>query len=325
MLEQIIHFNQDFPRLVADIGGTYSRLGIQTQEGGSINDIVIFENKHFDSFNAVISAYLNTHLIAPKSAALAIAAAIDGDNVTTANIQWPFSRQLLQDTYQFTRLVVLNDFEALALSLPSLTLEDYTQIGEGMPTPNRPLGLIGPGTGLGVSGLIPTPDGKWIPLRGEGGHTTLPAMNIKEAELIRIIQESYPHISAERLLCSTGLPNLYQAMAQIYGKAPQMLSAPDILQQGLANLCVVCKDVLDTFCAMLGTVAGNLALTLGAQGGVYLGGGILPRLGNYLQNSAFRERFEDKGRLHDFMRHIPTYLIHADNPALRGAAFALNL
>lgn len=312
------------PRLVADIGGTFSRFGIQYPQEVAIHDIHTFENQYFDSFAAVTAAYLAKIDDKPQEAAFAIAAAIRNDEVITANIQWPFSKIALEEQFGFTKFLVLNDFEALALSLPLLTKAEYVQVGRGEPIAQYPLALIGPGTGLGVSGLIPTANGQWIPLRGEGGHTTLAAMDAKEAELIRLIQETYPHVSAERFLSSAGLPNLYEVMAKLYGKTPAPLTTLDILQQAVNNRCEICCDVLDTFCAMLGTVAGNLALTLGAQGGVYLGGGIIPRLGDYLHHSRFRERFEDKGRLHTLMKNIPTYMINADNPALRGAALALS-
>jgi glucokinase len=289
-----------------------------------ISHIQTLENQYYDSFISVIQAYLGSLEYQPTCAALAIAGAINKEQVTSANISWSFSRTTLQQTFHFTQLVILNDFTALALALPLLHPDEYQQIGRGNPEPGRPLALIGPGTGLGVSGLIPTLDGRWIPLQGEGGHTTLAAMDKKEAELIRIIRQTHPHVSAERLLCGKGLPNLYHAMATLYGQTAQPLTARDIIQQALDNQCPVCIDVLETFCAMLGTVAGDLVLTLGAQGGLYLGGGIIPLLGSYFSHSRFRARFEDKGRLHAFMAEIPTYIITVANPALRGAAVALS-
>ena len=314
-----------YPRLVADIGGTYSRFAVQRSTHLKLTDIQTYENKNFHSFASVIHAYLSHIDCRPRYATLAIAAAISGEQVIAANIGWPFSRTALQDTFQFTQLMVLNDFTALALALPQLLSDEYQQIGRGIPLPNRPLALIGPGTGLGVSALIPAPNGQWIPLQGEGGHISLPSMNNKEAELIQIIRQTHPHVSAERLLCGAGLPNLYHAMATLYAQTAKMLTARDIIQHALDNTCQICTDVLDTFCAMLGTVAGNLAMTLGAQGGLYLGGGIIPLLGTYFTHSPFRSRFEEKGRLHAYLAEIPTYVITANNPALRGAAAALML
>lgn len=317
--------NNHYPRLAADIGGTHSRFALQRSMDAELSDIRLYENKDFDSFPAVIATYLATLDCRPRYAALGIAAAISGETITTANIRWPISRHVIQETFQFTRLVILNDFTALALSLPLLSTEEYQQVGPGTARPGHPLALIGPGTGLGVSGLIPTTDGHWIPLQGEGGHTTLPAMDTREADIIRIVRETHPHVSAERLLCGAGLPNLYKAMAVLHGKAAMPYSAREIVQYGLRADCPVCAEVLDMFCAMLGTVAGNLAMILGAQGGLYVGGGIIPLMGAYFARSRFRARFEEKGRLHAFVVEIPTYYITATNPALRGAAAALSL
>jgi glucokinase len=313
-----------YPRLLADIGGTHARFALQGAVDAPVSEVKTLENKNYASFVALIEAYLTSLPVRPKYAALAIAGVITDDTVLIANIGWPFSRDALLTAFDFTQLVILNDFSALAHALPLLKPNEYEQIGQGMPKSGHPLALIGPGTGLGVSGLIPTPDGRWIPLQSEGGHTTLAAMDTKEAELIRIIRQTHPYVSAEQLLSGKGLPNLYHAMATLYGQTTAILSARAIIEQAVNKQCAVCVEVVDTFAAMLGTVAGDLALTLGAQGGLYLGGGIIPLLGSSFNKMRFRARFEDKGQLSPFMAKIPTYIITVANPALRGVAAALS-
>ena len=183
--------------------------------------------------------------------------------------------------------------------------------------------MIGPGTGLGVSGLIPS-DAGWIPLQSEGGHVTYGAANQRETEILTVIGQRFNHISAERLISGSGLLNLYQALAQLENQAfdEETLSPAIITERGLNQSCALCAEVLETFCGMLGTAAGNLVLTLGAKGGVYIGGGIVPKLGDYFDHSPFRQRFEQRGRFTDYLKAVPSYVITAANPALIGAAQA---
>jgi glucokinase len=188
------------------------------------------------------------------------------------------------------------------------------------------LGLIGPGTGLGVSGLLPgvTP-GTWLPLQGEGGHVTLAASTAREAAVLELLRQRHGHASAERAISGMGLEGLYSAVCTldaVAGFTP--LPAAEISRRALAASDVQCVEVLDLFCGFLGSVAGNLALTLGSRGGVYIGGGIVPRLGDAFARSRFRACFEDKGRFRAYLEAIPVFVIHADvSPALLGAARAL--
>ena len=218
---------------------------------------------------------------------------------------------------------MLNDFTALALALPKLGPDDLMQVGTGKPEAEKPIGLIGPGTGLGVSGLIPSAQG-YTAIEGEGGHSTMPAFNAREAELIALARKKFAHVSAERLLSGPGLMMLYQVIAVSGGLPDKKLQADEISKRGIAGSCPVCREALDTFCAMLGTVAADVALVLGARGGVYIGGGIIPRLGDYFATSPFRARFEEKGRFSSYVAKIPTWVIHAPWPGLIGAASSLD-
>jgi len=233
----------------------------------------------------------------------------------------------LQQQLGLTELQVINDFTALALSLPTLTSAELNQIGGGHADPDLPIALLGAGTGLGVSGLIPAhlpgQPARWIPLQGEGGHVSFSPFNHKEDEILRLLRETFGHVSAERLLSGPGLVNLYRALARLNNQTDQGLTAAEISQRGVAGDCVLCREAIDTFCGMLGTAAANLAITLGARGGLYIGGGIVPKLGDYFAVSPFRSRFEQKGRFSNYLAAVPCFVITAANPALRGTAAAL--
>jgi len=191
---------------------------------------------------------------------------------------------------------------------------------------DSPIGLVGPGTGLGVSGLLPGGmPGAWVPLQGEGGHVTLAAADAREEAVLRVLRERFGHASAERAVSGMGLEALYAALTTLDAPGSgTALPAAEITARALAGSDARCVEAVALFCSFLGSVAGNLALTLGARGGVYIGGGIVPRLGALFERSAFRERFEAKGRFRDYLAAIPVFVIHASvSPALLGAARAL--
>ena len=194
-----------------------------------------------------------------------------------------------------------------------------------LPLPGTLLAVVGPGTGLGVGAVLRTRAG-WQAVPGEGGHATLAATDRLEAEVIAVVRRQYPHVSAERLLSGIGLPLLHQAVAAVSGQASEALSAEQVVERGVAGSCAVCRRTLEVFCALLGGFAGNVALTLGARGGVYIGGGIAPQMIRELEASGFRAQFEGKGRFRDYLSGIPVYVIEtALPPALAGAGRALDL
>ena len=184
-----------------------------------------------------------------------------------------------------------------------------------------PIAVIGPGTGLGVSGLIPAGE-HWIPLQGEGGHVTLAVMNEREMAMVMQLHQRFSHVSAERVLSGPGLVNLYDALCAIEGIVPEVLTPPEVTRRAKEASCRICLETVNMFCALLGTMAGNLVLTLGALGGVYIGGGIAPSLGALFTSSPFRDRFEDKGRYADYLAAVPTHVIHSELPAFVGLAHA---
>jgi len=307
------------PRLIADIGGSYARFALEVGPG-------VFEQKvsmrcadHAD-FHAAVTAYL-THL--PKrrvhDCAVAIANPVSGDQVRMTNYHWAFSIEEMRQRLQLDNLVVVNDFTALAMALPKLLPHQRRQVGGGSPAERSVLGLIGAGTGLGVSGLIPSEDG-WIALGTEGGHASFAPRNEREIAVLKYAWKTLEHVSFERLLSGPGLELIYRALAELTGQPDLGLDAPDITHRALVGHDPLCLDVIESFCTILGTAAANLAVTQGALGGIYIGGGIVPRLGAHFDRSGFRARFEDKGRFSDYMKAIPTYVITAEDVTFMGAA-----
>jgi len=317
------------PWLVGDIGGTNARFGWIDDPAGPARHVRTLPVTGFDGPGAAIEAYLAglpADAVAggqrrPQRAALAVATAVTCDQVDMTNSHWRFSRSALQTGLGLRSLAVLNDFEALALSLPRLDPRQLRSHGLP-PRPHGTMAVIGPGTGLGVAGVVQTAQG-WLALPGEGGHATLSAADDFESKLLAEVRRTHDHVSAERLLSGIGLPVLHQAVAAVLGQRAAALSAQEVVERGSDGSDALCGQTLDAFCALLGGFAGNVALTLGARGGVYIGGGIVPRLGERFFASRFRERFESKGRFRAYLEAIPTVLITDTLAALSGAAVAI--
>lgn len=314
------------PRLIADIGGTNARFAL-VSNGGPEAEVVLACADYPDIISAVEYYLLTVGALAgprrPVEAALAIAGPITGDIVRMTNHVWQFSASQTRERLGLRRLIVLNDFTALAMAVRHLPAPELEQIGGGRPIPNMPLAVIGPGTGLGVSGLIPA-GAHWIPLQGEGGHVTLSVMNEREMAMLEQLYQRFSHVSAERVLSGPGLVNLYDALCAIEGVVPEVVTPPEITRRAQEASCRLCLETVNIFCGLLGTMAGNLVLTLGAIGGAYVGGGIVPSLGRMFASSPFRDRFEDKGRYADYLARVPTYVIRSELPALTGLICAFS-
>lgn len=307
--------------LVGDIGGSNARFAL-VDAGLVPRAERSLPCADFPDVVAAARAYLADAGATPRRACLAVATPIIGDQVSFTNSPWQFSIESTRAALGLERLLLINDFTAQAWALPHLKASDLRKVGGGRQVPGAPLGVLGPGTGLGVSGLVPA--GKsWAALQGEGGHASYSPANDYEASILRAVWRHHPHVSCERLVSGMGLPYLYQAMAALEGRLGEAPAAATITEAALAGTDTLCHSVLNTFCAMLGTVAGNLALTLGARGGIYIAGGIVPRLGDFFLRSPFRERFEAKGRYQAYLSEIPTYVIQSNSSGLLGAAWAL--
>ena len=311
------------PDLIADIGGTNARFALATPDGRIRFERVLSGADYPDLIQAAAAYLRGISGPHPRRAAVAVATPVTGDWIQFTNSHWSFSRKAAEQALGLERLLILNDFTALALALPLLGPGERRSVGGGTAAESAPIGLIGPGTGLGVSGLVWS-GSHWIPLQTEGGHVTFSPTNEREWVIGQILQRQFGHVSPERFLSGPGLVNLYTALAELEGWPAEGLAPAEITERALAENCRHCAEVVGMFCEMLGTAAGNLALTLGARGGVYIGGGIVPRLGEFFDRSAFRARFEAKGRFNAYLAAIPTWVITADHPALRGAAAALD-
>ncbi|WP_137893707.1 glucokinase [Ramlibacter sp. 2FC] len=315
----------DAVALVGDVGGTNARFALVRTPGGRPEAPLTLATADYPDLAAALQAYLaQAGHPAVREAAVAIANPIAGDAVRMTNNHWTFSIEATRRQLGLTRLVLLNDWEALALAAPALPAEALSAVGGGQAVADAPRALIGPGTGLGVASLVRSRRGEWVAIPGEGGHVTLAPTCDREARIIERLWRRWDHVSAERLVSGMGLENLYAAIAALDGVPVQAWNAAEVCRQGLAGSDPQSAEALARFCGLLGSVAGNLALTLGARGGVYIGGGIVPRLGNYFARSPFRAQFEAKGRFRDYLARIPTWVILDPHPALTGAALALH-
>jgi glucokinase len=311
------------PRLLADVGGTNARFALETAPF-QFEAVEVLPCAGHASLGAAVKAYLAgpaAQAVAPgqvRHAAIAIANPVEGDVVAMTNHHWSFSIAALKYELGLDTLAVVNDFTALAMALPHLGPQQWMQVGGGQPRAGSAIGLVGPGTGLGVGGLVPV-DGRWVALASEGGHASFAPGDDLEIELMLALRREYGHVSAERLLSGAGLELIHRVLS-----TSEPLPAAEITRRALDGSCFDCVRVVECFCAVLGSVAGNVALTLGATGGMYIGGGIVPRLRTLLAQSQFRARFETKGRLSDYVARIPTYLITEPYPAFFGVSAILS-
>lgn len=305
--------------LLGDIGGTHTRLTLYRD--GQFGLIGRYRNNEFPDLSDVVRHHLATHRLPPPcSAVLAVAGPLERDgSVTLTNRGWHLVPGALAATLGVRTVQLFNDFTAQALGIPHLPPEECIQLTGRDPWPKAPQAVIGPGTGLGVSGLLPCGE-RWLALAGEGGHATLAPADERESALLDRLRQEWGHVSAERLVSGPGLLALYNHLAAAAG-APPLTAPPEVTAR--AGQDPLAETALSFFFAFLGTVAGNLALTLGARGGVFLCGGILPGLAAPLRASLFHERFIAKGRYRDYLDAIPVYLVTASDTAFRGLASIL--
>jgi glucokinase len=312
--------NENAATLIADIGGTHARFAM-AQKSGLIEDLQVFSCRDFPGPAAAAETYLSRRAdkTPPERGIFAIACPIKSDRIEMTNHAWSFSIDETKQKLGLRKLQAVNDFSAIALSVPYLKDEDLLPIGNGTPVSGSPIVILGPGTGLGVSALI-SMEGRYLPLATEGGHATMAAVTKREASVLELLRQD-GHVSAERVLSGPGLAALYSALSRLDEKPPEpAFDAADITRTALDGACPLCREALDMFFSMLGTIAANLALDLGARGGVYLAGGILPKIKDAFLTSGFRARFEDKGRFSSYLAAIPTTLIVHQTPAFVGLA-----
>ena len=310
----------DIMRMVVDIGGTNARFALVPAGSLQPQDEKSVRCADFPSLEDAARCYLRD-LGNPvvQEAAIDVAVEPIGDFIKLTNGPWGFSIEGTRSALGLDRLQVVNDFTALALAVPTLRADELQAVGGGQAVAGTPIAVIGPGTGLGVSGLIPA-GRSFVALQGEGGHTAFSPMNKRELGVLEWLLGKYDHVSTERVVSGMGLENLYQALCALDGVSPKALGPDKITAGALAGSDAQCAEAVEIFCAILGSAAANLVVTLGARAGCYIGGGIVPKLGKYFAGSPFRSRFETKGRFSRYVSAVPTYVIRAQTPALRGLA-----
>jgi glucokinase len=306
--------------LVGDIGGTNSRFGLVPSGETAVRDIEALKNDKFESLEAVIAHYVTSRsLDALEGLSIAVAGPVTGDTVTLTNRPWTFSRASLKAASRASRVTVLNDFEALANSLPYLGAGELDQIGGETPREPGVKIVVGPGTGLGMATLTPLPDGGWLALPGELGHIHLPVGNREEFELREKMSQPGVFFESEDAITGGGLLRIYRAIA---GNAAKFSTPEAVLEAALARSDEAAIKTLDQFIVWLARLAGDAAMTMQTHGGVYLAGNIVNAIAGPLKSGPFRRIFQEKGRVSHVMRPMPVYIITAKFPALTGCAAA---
>jgi glucokinase len=293
--------------LLGDIGGTNARLALATDS--VLGPITSFEVSRFSRFTDVVDLFLreDRHRSGLRHALFSIAAPIHGERCVLTNSPWVIDVIELRTAFG-VQSQLLNDFAAVAHSLPLLSPADLAKIGGGVADKTSPMAVLGPGTGLGVACLIRR-TGKPVVIPSEGGHVTLAATCDREDQIIQYLRRRFGHASAERAVSGPGLENIYLAIGALDRVETALQNATQITRSALSGECRVAVEALNVFCAFLGSFAGNVALTFDARAGVYIAGGISPRIVNFMRQSQFRARFEAKGRFRDYLKEIPANVI----------------
>ncbi len=308
------------PALVGDIGGTNSRFGLVEAGSTRVHGIEVLKNDGYASLEDAIGAYAKMKGLGElAAAAVAVAGPVEGEVVSLTNRDWSFTRESLRKAARARRFRLLNDFEALALSLPHLEGDDIVQIGGETPSQPAVKIVLGPGTGLGMATLAPLPQGGWMALPGEVGHITLPVVTREEFDWREKMSKPGVPFESEDAITGGGLLRMYNAIA---GK-PAQQTPEGVLQAALKGTDAAAVKTLGQFITWLARIAGDAAMTMQAKGGVYLAGGIAPSIVEQLGSGPFRAIFQEKGRLAYVMRPIPVYVIVDRFPAFKGCAAAI--
>jgi glucokinase len=294
--------------LLGDIGATNARFATVTD--GALGPVEWIGVARYAQIGDAVADLLGSQFrgILVSSALLAVAGPVELERCNFTNCAWTIDGRELRNQFNFKTVRIINDFEATALSLPYLMEKDVRSLGGGRAVSGAPMAVLGPGSGLGVACLVA--DGpRRIVIPSEGGHATLPATSRREDAVLDHLRQQFGHVSAERVLSGPGIENTYRAIAALDEVDVSLRNAAEITRAALEGTCSISREALDMFCAMLGGFAGNVALTYGARSGVYIAGGIAPRIFEYLSDSAFRQRFEEKGRFRPYLQAIPSKVI----------------
>lgn len=314
--------------LIGDIGGTNARFALASRDKVGYARAMTLQCDEFETSVAAIRHYLEA-VSAPAPTAICLAAAgpVIEESVSVTNNHWVLSAGEMREEFGTDLVKLINDFEAVAWSIPHIDegfLESVGQVSQkALPTDSFDVAIVGPGTGLGTGGLCKR-NGLLIPVVGEGGHIGFAPKSKTQIELLEVLRDKFERVSVERLLSGSGIENIYWALNVLRGEARRHLSAAEIFAAAGDGTDPVAADATQLFYEILGQVAGDIALVLGAQDGVYLAGGIVKRYPEMLHISGFRNAFENKGHHRSMMERIPTRLITYDEPGLLGAAHCAN-
>lgn len=305
--------------LVGDVGATHARFGLADGSGG-VENVRVFPTAEFDHGETMVDTYLDES--SPEEligACLAVAGPVIDGKAHLTNHPVGFDAASLAAQLRCDQILLVNDFVAVSHAVTRLPVSELRRLGGANAPGVR--GVLGPGTGLGVGILIPDGDDFRV-LPSEGGHGNLAPTSALEMEVLAALSAGTPFLCWETVLSGPGLLNLYRGVCGVWGAAPEVDTPEAVTSRGLLAEDPVCHQTLEMFCGMLGTAAGNLAVTLCATGGIYLAGGILPQISDFLADSPFRRRFEERGVLSDYLRPIATDLVMDTAAGLKGAAYA---
>ena len=306
--------------LAGDIGGTNARFVLFADgkfQPETFCAIPVAEYKDLCDVVEVYRQQVGQRSIDQASFSVASTAEY-GDEINLTNADLRFSISELRRRFALRRAKVVNDFTAAALGVVCLSADSLLLLHQGKAEPDGPCAVIGPGTGLGVSGLLHTGE-YWLPLQGQGGHVTMGAQNERELVILTQMASVYGHVSAERYLSGTGIVDVYRSICAIDSAAVEFQRAEQITTAAINDSCAICSEVMSLFCKYLGVVTGDLALSLGSTGGIYIAGGIVPKLGDFFIQSSFLDNLHNKGRFSDFIADMPVKLVTGGEPALYGA------
>lgn len=320
-------------RLVADVGGTNTRMAIFDPDQGELRALRIYRNHDFHRFEDVVGAWLQgLEAPAPTRACIAVAAPPGGDRVQMVNMDWSFSCRELAAAFDLEQVVWINDFVSNAYALHHLGANDChtlrparaAGLQDRRPADRRPthrLAVVGPGTGLGGASVLRV-EGRALAIAAEPGHMGLCPANAEEIALFQLLLAAHPGLYAELLVSGPGLLRLYRGLAAVRGEACVADTAEEVSRLALAAEDALCRAALDTFCALLGSVCGDFVLATGSYEGLYLAGGIIPGMIPFLEQSPFLQRLAAKGAMQDHLEQVPVRVITSPQPGLIGAAHA---
>lgn len=255
----------------------------------------------------------------PTVAVFAVNGPVEGDHIRLTNSPWSFSTSEVQAALGLERLTVINDFVAQALAIPQLAEHERRKMGGDEPVPAHPIGVLGPGTGLGVAALLPAA-GSWRPVPSEGGHVSFAPHDELDVAILGRLMRRFDHVSNERMLAGPGLVNVATALAELAGETLPALEPKDVVERARTGTCRFCRETVERYPALLGAAAGDLALTLLTRGGVFIVGGVITHLGELFDARRFRRAFVAKGRFESYLAGIPSYLVTRADTGLLGAA-----